>query len=399
MMNALNARAAVRTALMMALGALSTGSLLSGASLSDMLAPSAHAESSRPGTLLPPGVFSTKGSQIVDQSARPVRLACIGWNQLHDGMLLEKQTMLMAAHGFNCIRFSWVNARMQEDLRLIDRIVDAAHSAGLRVVLDNHTNEPGHGDRDNWGAQQHNGLWYDVGGASDGTDGGGNKGTVTDAKFLTDWQAVAKHYVGNKTVIGYDLRNEPLPYPNASLWGGGSNRDIRAMYVRVGNAIQKIDSEKLIIVEPPGNDCRGVREYPVALDVPNKVVYSPHEYPGEISAQKISSGPELIKRMNELWGWMVTENVAPIFVGEMGASMSSAQSKAWADTLVPYLNGTAPDGLKIEPGGQGVSTDWWAWGYLGEQNPNGTLESDWKTPRPEQEAVYSKLRQRPLSPR
>ena len=307
--------------------------------------------------------------------------------------------MLMAAHGFNCIRFSWVNARMQDDLRLIDRMADAAHNAGLRLILDNHTNEPGHGERDNWGAQQANGLWYDVGGASDGTDGGGNKGTVTDAKFLADWQAVASHYAGNQTVIGFDLRNEPLNYPNMSVWGGGSDRDIRAMYVRVGNAIQAIDPDKLIIVEPPSSDCRGVREYPVALNVPNKVVYSPHEYPGEISAQKISSGPELIKRMNEMWGWLVTENVAPVFIGEMGASMSSAQSKAWAETIVPYLNGTAPDGLRIEPGGQGVSTDWWAWGYLGEQNPNGTLKSDWKTPRPEQEAVYSQLRQRPLAPR
>jgi endoglucanase/chitinase len=347
-------------------------------------------------TGLPPGTFSTEGNQIVDQRHRPVRLACVGWNQVNEQIPLETQTRLMAAHGFNCIRFSWVNATLPSDLDLIDRVATAASTAGLRLILDNHTNEPGHGERDMWGAQQRNGLWYDLGGGSNGTDGGGNRGTTTDAKFLSDWQTVARHYAGNQTVIGYDLRNEPLGWRGMSLWGGGSDRDIRAMYVRVGNAIQAIDAEKLIIVEPPDGNCRGVRAYPVTLNVPGKLVYSVHEYPSEISGQKIDSGPALIKTMNGSWGWIVSENVAPVFIGETGASMSSARSKAWAATVVPYFNGTGPDALRIGEGGQGVSTDWWAWGNLEGQNPNGTLEPDWQTPRPEQEAIYAKLRPRPL---
>lgn len=357
--------------------------------LAILLALAAIPAQARAGTLLPPGDLSTRGNQIVDQTGRPVRLACIGWNQVYEGLSLEQQTAMMAADGFNCIRFSWVNATMDRDLRLIDRIVSAAGTAGLRVILDNHTNEPGHGERDAWGAQQKNGLWYDLGGASDDTDAGGNPGTVTDAKFTSDWQAVARHYAGNQTLIGYDLRNEPLNYPHMSLWGGGSDRDIHAMYIRVGNALQTIDPAKLIVVEPPSSDCRGVRRYPVTLDVPNKLVYSVHEYPGEISGQKVSSGPALIDRMNEMWGWIFNEEIAPIFIGEMGASMVSPQSKAWAATVVPYFNG---QGLKPAAAGQGVSTDWWAWGYLPGQNPDGTLKADWKTPRPEQEAVYSKLR-------
>ncbi len=346
-------------------------------------------------TLLPSGTFSTKGNQIVDQHGRNVRLACVGWNQVNPHILPEIQTRLMASHGFNCIRFSWVNATMQENLKQIDYIVAAAADAGLRLILDNHTNEPGHGERDMWGAQQRNGLWYDLGGGSDGTDGGGNRGTVTDAKFVRDWEAVARHFAGNQTIIGYDLRNEPLDLPGMSVWGGGSDRDIRSMYLRTGNAILAIDPDKLIIVEPPNGDCRGVRNDPLTLNVPGKLVYSVHEYPGEISGQKVDSGPGLIKRMNAFWGWMVNENLAPVFIGEMGASMSSPDSKAWAATVVPYFNGTGPDGLKIGEGGQGLSTDWWAWGNLEGQNPNGTLEPDWKTPRPEQEAVYAKLRQRP----
>jgi endoglucanase len=347
-------------------------------------------------TLLPSGPLSTRGNQIIDRDGRNVRLACIGWNQVNPHILPDIQTRLMASHGFNCIRFSWVNATMEQNVKQIDAIARAAADAGLRLILDNHTNEPGHSDRDNWGAQQRNGLWYDKGGASDGTDGGGNRGTTTDAKFIQDWEAVARHFAGNQTIIGYDIRNEPLDWPGMSVWGGGSDRDIRSMYLRAGNAILAIDSDKLIIVEPPNGDCRGVRNAPVTLNVPGKLVYSVHEYPGEISGQKIDSGPGLIRRMNAFWGWIVNEDVAPVFIGEMGASMSSPASKAWAATVVPYFNGTGPDGLKIGGGGQGLSTDWWAWGNLEGQNPNGTLEPDWKTPRPEQEAVYAKLRQRPL---
>ena len=360
-----------------------------------LLAPAAFGQGTSQ-TLLPTGDLSTKGNQIVDRNGRAVRLACVGWNQVVEEIPLERQTALMAKLGFNCIRHSWVNATKERDIAEIDRIAVAASKAGLRVILDNHTNEGGHSERDNWGAQQKNGLWYDLGGSSDGTDGGGNPGTVTDAKFLADWEFVARHYLRNQTVIGYDLRNEPLKWPHMSVWGGGSDRDIASMYTRVGNAILAIDPTKLIIVEPPNSDCRGVRKYPLTLAVPNKLVYSVHEYPGEISGQKVSSGPGLIKRMNEEWGWIYNENVGPIFVGEMGSSMSSDQSKAWAETIVPYLNGTGPDSLHVPSGGQAVSTDWWDWGNLSGQVPNGTLEADWTTPRPEQEAVYGKLRQAAL---
>ncbi len=358
-----------------------------------MLAPAGFAAGPS-ATLLPAGDFSTKGNQIIDQAGRPVRLACIGWNQVDETRSLDDQTALIAAHGFNCIRHAWANATKDKEIAVVDRMAAAAAKVGLRIIIDNHTNEAGHGERDNWGAQQKNGLWYDLGGGSDGTDGGGNKGTVTDAIFLADWQSVAGHFAGNQTIIGYDIRNEPADWPGMSVWGGESDRDISAMYKRVGDAILAIDPAKLIIIEPPTSNLRGPRKYPPNLAVPHKLVYSVHEYPTEISGQKISSGPELVKRMNAQWGWVYNENLAPIFVGEMGSSMKTKQSQAWAATIVPYLNGIGPDALHVPAGGQPASTDWWDWGHLPGQNPEGTLESDWKTPRPEQLAVYSKLRQR-----
>ena len=72
-------------------------------------------------------------------------------------------------------------------------------------------------------------------------------------------------------------------------WGTGSARDIRAMYQRVGDAILAIDPDKLIIVEPTEGGWSTLAKAPVTLHVPRKLVYSPHEYPTEISGQKIDS--------------------------------------------------------------------------------------------------------------
>jgi len=182
------------------------------------------------------------------------------------------------------------------------------------------------------GAQQKNGLWYDQGGASDGTNGAGVAGTVSDATFQADWTAVAQHYAGNDTVIGFDIRNESLSYPGMSTWGDGSSSDIRAMYQRVGNAIEAADPGVLVIAEgpqnyggtfagPPGSiapegDLTEVKTAPVTLDVPNKVVYSVHEYPGEVSGLTNDAGAASVDRMNTDWGYLVSQNIAPTWIGE-----------------------------------------------------------------------------------
>ena len=98
--------------------------------------------------------------------------------------------------------------------------VAACKKVGLKVVFDNHNNEATPADWEN-AAQQKNGLWFDTGPGTDGTDGAGNKGTVTAAKFQEDWVRFAKHWAGNSTVIGFDLRNEPCAHTRTpALWGG-----------------------------------------------------------------------------------------------------------------------------------------------------------------------------------
>lgn len=327
----------------------------------------------------------------------------------------------MAADGFNCIRLSWVDATLSTDLPLIEQIVAAAAQYGLKVILDHHTDEAGT-PADGYGSQQANGLWYDVGPGSDGTNGVGVTGTVTAAQFQADWLTVAKTFAGNSTVIGFDLDNEPLSYGNSpsggSTWGGGGANDIHAMYQTVGDAIQAVDPGALIICEgiigdgqngnADGFDLTKVATDPVVLTDPNKVVYSVHDYPSSIGAEPIDSGPQAVAEMNADWGYIETDNIAPIWVGEIGASLDGtadsagtanlADEQAWASTMEGYFNGQdgSEGGPTFSGSQQGISTDWWNWGYNPGQYPDGTLNADGSV-NTAQEAVYSQFRYVPTS--
>ncbi len=352
---------------------------------------SSACKSTNGNNILPAGYLSTRGNQIVDQAGIPVRLAGVGWNQIWGDIPANVRNI--RAYGFNTIRVSWVNATMDEDLKTIDQVVAAAKANGIKVILDNHTNERGTA-ADGMGSQQANGLWYDVGGASDGTNGAGVRGTVTQEKSLSDWVKVAQHYAGNDTVIGFDLWNEPTNYGKGSNWGlGDPNHDIRMMYSATGSAIQKVNPGVLIIAEGPQDysqgvpwgDLRNAGKQPVILTIPNKVVYSIHDYPKYVSGVSVASGPQKIQMMNAGWGYLVRDNIAPVWIGEMGANFDGSyadekvdDSLQWLRTLLDYVSGKAADqgGPTFSQGQAGVSFNWWAWGNLQGQQLNGTMNPD-----------------------
>jgi hypothetical protein len=77
-------------------------------------------------------------------------------------------------------------------------------------------------------------------------------------------------------------------------------------------------------------DLSVARSLPIVLSDPAKLVCSVHEYPKEIGGYRgPESGGGCIERMNKTWGWLASENVAPVWIGEMGASMISPASRAW----------------------------------------------------------------------
>ena len=373
----------------------------------------------RGGLLLPPGWLSTRGSSLVDGAGRTVRIASIGWNgtdgpaghALHGLWAASYRTICdsIVGAGFNTVRIPWsdVNLDVRPSNRpetgtidygrnpdlvgltnwdIFGRIVAYAGIIGLKVIFDHHTNDGG-------GGQQPNGLWFDAGPGSDGTDGAGHRGTVSAARFKADWVRFARQYAGNPTVIGFDLHNEP----HGAGWGDGGPTDLRAMYVDVGNAIGSVNPDVLIVCEglqnyrgeAPEGDLRPVRAKPVVLRQPNKIVYSVHCYPSEISSVSPDSGPRALARYEAGWGFLARQNIAPVWIGELGASNpgSGGRAQAWADTLLDYINGFQPP----------LSASWWTIGAeSATANPNG-LQRAWGVGnyRPEQLAATDRLLFRP----
>ena len=373
--------------------------------------------------LIAPGYLHTQGSQIVDANGDDVRIDAISWAGMDSSTdtfiglaWFSYQSMMngMLAAGFNTIRIPWsdinidgmpaagaVNTTLNpglaglSSLQILDKIIAYAGQIGLKVILDHHNDN---GGTNGQGGQQANGLWFNSGPGSD------NSGTVTAAQFQADTVALATRYAGNSTVIGFDLDNEPLG--PAAQWGGGGPDDVRQMYITVGDAVQAVDPGALIIAEgpqtyapqpnlpvaaPEGN-LEGVATLPVTLTIPNQLVYSVHEYPASVNPENFTgNAAAYIQQMNTAWGYVESEGIAPVWVGEMGSSdLSSPSDALWAATITAYLNGQdgAEGGPSFAAGQQPVSTGYWDWAnYGGGGQPNGILESNWTTPEPDQLAL------------
>jgi endoglucanase len=364
--------------------------------------------------MLPTGYLSTQGSQIVDSRGRPVRIACIGgfgtnvadsppdYYDVHYPFKgLDANIDALKRIGFNCVRadFNDKNANDPAMMAQFDALVVSCKKYGVKVIFDHHNNEATTKD---WGnaAQQKNGLWFDSGPGTDGTDGAGDKGTITQDIFQQDWVAFAKHWAGNSTVIGFDLDNEPHTQygHNSGNWGNGGPCDICAMYSQVGSAIQKVNPGALIICESFcdvtdkssliwwSGELTHVPDHPVVLAIPDKLVYSVHEYPWEVSGQSPSHldyGPTYINYMNVCWGFIVEQNIAPIWVGEMGTSGNNPNDQAWAKTITDYMDGLAPGGPTFSGNQQPIGGDWWWWCSFPQAVPDGCL-TDTGAVRPEQ---------------
>ncbi len=371
--------------------------------------------------LLPAGYLSTEGNQVVDASGTPVRIASIGWDGTDSlnfapyGLWqssLESNIEAIKAAGFNTIRIPWSDLLLnaspvftsgdatynpnldpelvgKTSLQLLDILVADAGAAGLKVIFVHQDDDGGPGG---WGGQQANGLWFDSGPGSDGTDGSGTAGTVTAAQFQSDSVELAQNFAGNSTVIGFDVDNEPTSQGNIN-WGQGGPTDIQAMYTQVGNAIQAVDPGALIICEgvenwsgpepgmPAGfaeGDLSGVATDPVTLNVANKVVYSVHEYPPDLSGNGSYTSSQQIAEMNAGWGYLETDDIAPVWVGEIGSNLESTQDQTWIQGVLDYMNGkdAAEGGPSFSGDEQPVSGDWWQWGTASGQDPQG-IETAW----------------------
>lgn len=343
-----------------------------------------------------PGFLHTSGNQIVDAIGRAVRLSGVSWFGMesstfapHGLWARSYQSMMdqMRDLGFNCIRLPFsdqlfdpgstpngIDFNLNPDLQgltglqIMDRIVDYAGQIGLRVILDHHRSEAGAG-------AEANGLWY--------TD------AYPESRWIADWRMLAQRYAGNTTVIGADLHNEPH---DPATWGDGTATDWRLAAERAGNAILGVNPNWLILTEGIqttaagstwwGGNLSNAGAFPVRLDVPNRLVYSPHDYPASVYPQPWFGDPNyphnLYAVWDRYWGYLFRRNTAPVLLGEFGSKLQTTSDQQWMDAITTYLSGDL-DGNgtnDLGPGQQGPSWTWWSW------NPNsgdtgGILQDDW----------------------
>ncbi|MEV6211338.1 cellulase family glycosylhydrolase [Kitasatospora sp. NPDC051914] len=335
------------------------------------------------------GYWHTSGRQILDEANQPVRIAGINWFGFETGNYVahglwsrDYKSMIdqMKSLGYNTIRMPYsddifkgtqpaginTSGGMNADLvglnslQVMDKLVNYAGTAGLKVILDRH--------RPDSGGQS--ALWYTA--------------AVPESTWLANLKAIAARYAGNPAVVGIDLHNEPH---DPACWGcGDTATDWRLAAQRGGEAVLSANSELLVFVEGVqtfngssnwwGGNLQGAGQYPVQLSVPNRVVYSAHDYATSVAQQPWFSDPSFPVNMPAIWdknwGYLFKQNIAPVWVGEFGTTLQSTVDQQWLKALVQYLRPTA------QYGADSISWTFWSW------NPNsgdtgGILNDDWTT--------------------
>jgi endoglucanase len=345
--------------------------------------------------------LSTSGRHIVAANGKRVRLAGVNWYGASEDFGLpvgldrtnrSKLAELIAEQGFNCVRFPFSVWMIQQTARVPDRylaanpdlhgstpveVYDACVKAltdqGLIVIPNCHLLDFG------WccSTTDTNGLWYND--------------RWPAKKFTAAWQDITKRYASNPLVAAMDIKNEPRPGTVGGrqlkpAWGTRGQTDFAAMYMRVGNLIHQINPHPLIICEGLNyaGDLTGVAQHPVRLNEPDKVVYSMHDY-SWFGHPRGQSQAAYVEQMTKAGGYILTEGIAPVWLGEFGDNTSSLSSPGgggtWWANIQAWLNEADVDwcwwalnpthGQSSSPGTNKILNHW------GAPEPFGLLTPDW----------------------
>jgi aryl-phospho-beta-D-glucosidase BglC (GH1 family) len=364
----------------------------------DLAAPASDMTTTSPsdaGTTTSAGFFHTSGGDVVDSTGKVVRLTGLSWfgletpNYTLHGLWQARDIASyldqIKSLGYNVIRVPYSNQLFDagstpnginfsanpdlvglDGLHILDRLVAEAGKRDLRLILDRH--------RPDSGAQSE--LWYTA--------------QYSEARWISDWVMLATRYQGNSTVIGADLHNEPH---GAATWGDGNmSTDWRLAAERAGNAILAVNSDWLIIVEGIekagstsywwGGNLTAAGQSPVRLNVPNRLVYSPHDYPASVFAQTWFSDPSYPANLagvwDQYWGYLAKQKIAPIWIGEFGTLDQTTSDQQWLAAMVGYIKGA------------NLSFSYWCW------NPDsgdtgGILQDDWQTVNSNKQAALQPI--------
>jgi endoglucanase len=290
------------------------------------------------GIPLPALPLRTQGRWVVDATGARFKFSGASWYGFEsadfvaaglDRAPLTSLVRLVRQLGFNSVRIPFSNELVQTNplvnasrltanpqlvglrsLEVLDRVIGALAAQGIVVILDNHVS------RADWCCSETdgNGLWYAPG--------------YPESTWLAHWQALTMRYLNQPAVVAMELRNELRAANGVTpLWGGGDPlRDWRGAASRASAAIHQLNPALLILVGGLnfGADLGGPYSNPLTLSVPNRLVWTAHDYAWfhtgaeDYASVKTSTG--------NAWSYLLTQNqpfTAPVVVGEFGTCNTS----------------------------------------------------------------------------
>jgi endoglucanase len=340
------------------------------------------------------GWWKTDGHRITDAAGNTVRFSGVNWNGFESdnyvvhglwgglGRTWSSYLDQMQSLGFNLIRLPFCGplldpGRMPNSIdygtnpdlagltamQVMDKIVAGCQSRGIRIILDYHRIEAGF--------TPEAGLWYNA--------------SHPESVWIQRWKAIVDRYKNDSTVVGVDLFNE---VHGSATWEADNvnvANNWRWAAKRCAAEILAINPNLLICVQGMhayggeagwwGAVHLGVKVHPLTLSVPNRLVYSIHDYGPIVWDQPFHQAPNypanLPGHWDHQWGFLHDDNLAPVWVGEWGAMLDPAHPKyarevQWLNALRDYIDA------------KGLSWTWWCW-TPNSGDTGGILKDDWTT--------------------
>ncbi|KAK6361224.1 hypothetical protein TWF730_004966 [Orbilia blumenaviensis] len=252
-------------------------------------------------------------------------------------------------------------------LDIFDAVVETLTDEGIAVIVNNHITQA---------------RWCCDANLCDATWANDYLGKVcrisqTEEQWIQNWEKVMRKYVDNPLVIGADLRNENRSPLGKMLWSSWATAAERA-----ANRLHALQPNWLMFVEgvASANYLQGVRSRPISLPIPDRVVYSAHVY-GWSGWGSLLKGPywsrdyaSFAYDMYDNWGFLLEEDIAPVWVGEFGAPdvPNTGDINYWTN-LMNFL--------------EEMDADWGYWA-INPRKPKGNetetyalVQDDWVTPK------------------
>jgi endoglycosylceramidase len=329
--------------------------------------------------------------RIVDPTGRTVLLrgfnddALLDWPRLAPAPLDESDAALIQASGFNLVRLPIAWSRLEPVRGRVDHgyleqvaaTVDLLNRHDLYVVLDMHFSlgwSPrfGGSGAPTWAVVPRvpalgwlppgPAWWPNLSPAVVAAEGYFWLSNDWQADFELVWRAVAARFRDDSGVVGYDLYNEPHPFPLpppafARHW-------LWPFYARTIDRIGAADPNHLFVVEEA-----------VLLDAPTPIVplqapdlvYSPHVYTGSLVPPAFTAAPQRLSGHIRDEAGRARALGAPLWVGEFGIDRQKSHAHQWTETALDAL-----DDLQ-------VGWAWWQWRqdeHWGIRDRAGRLDRD-----------------------